>query len=139
MENTMISGCTKRLGRRAGAGGSLVLLVRLHEGTLIAGLSLGDPVEGADAAKRVVSRSVAEEFCFGVLPVTELPLGAGHVLDQAGLVGGFGVVGAQEQVADLPELIEVFAWQTDAGGRCAGGGGGVGGEGALGGGGGGAV
>jgi hypothetical protein len=25
------------------------------------------------------------------------------------------VVGAQEQVADLPELIEVFAWQTDAG------------------------
>src|ERR1035438_4313146 len=108
MENTMISGCTKRLGRRNGAGGSLVLLVRLHEGALIAGLSLGDPVEGADAAKRVVSRSVAEEFCFGVLPVAELPLGGGHVLDQADLLRGFGVVGAQEQVADLPELIEVL-------------------------------
>ena len=79
----MISGCTEWLGRRAGGGGSPVLLVRLHEGSLVAGLPLRVPVEGAGAAKRVVSRPVAKEFFFGALPVAGLPLGGGHLLDQA--------------------------------------------------------
>ena len=65
-----------------------------------AGVPAGPPpverVEGADAADRVVAGSIVEEADLGVLPVAQLPMGRGHLLDQANLFGSLRPVGTQQ-------------------------------------------
>jgi hypothetical protein len=68
------------------------------------------------APEAFVFPGFAQQGCVDLLPVEQLPLGAGSLRDQAMLFVIFGRAELHEPLADLKECLPAFNWQSVAAG-----------------------